>query len=53
MKGIQIDHSSEKITFKNAGLTRVNVSIEQLRASELVLFIIWGLYFTYMPNLTQ
>ena len=53
MKGVQIDNSSEKIIFKKASLIRVNVSIEQLRASELVLFIIWGLYFTYMPNLTQ
>ena len=44
MKGVQIDRSSEKITFEKASLIRVNVSIEQLRASELVLFIIWGLY---------
>ena len=53
MKEVQIDHCSEKITFKKASLVRVNVSIEQLRASELVLFVIWGLCFAYMANLTQ
>ena len=31
----------------------VNVPIEQLRASELILFIILGLCFTYMPNRTH
>ena len=42
----KIDHSTEKTTFKKISLIRVNVSIEQLRVSEIILFIIWGLYFT-------
>ena len=41
----KIDHSTEKTTFKKTSLIRVNVSIEQLRVSEIILFIIWGLYF--------
>ena len=46
-------HPPEKATFKKASLIRINMPIEQLRAWELILFIILGLYFTYMSNPTH